>query len=334
VNGPETREDRTILEALEALEGAGPLAGEPGAVARPAPSPSEAADAAETLARLYTEVLGLLPYELAPAAPRPEARRRLLRAISTAEAALPSAVAAPPAPAPASPRRPREEAGAAPLAAPAPIAPSAPIAPIAPIAPPPRPARRRSLWPLTVAAALMVALAGLSLWLYTGLVRQEAQIEALRREIEVFRSRAGEPGAAATEAALLRAQLAESREKLALVTSRAVEVSPLRPVGEPPVQPGASGILFVAADHQHWYLALEGLRPVPPGRVYKLWFVADAGTVDAGSFTARAGEPVELSSENMPAGTRSAVITLEDDPATEIPAGPEVLRAAAVYQIL
>lgn len=320
MNGLDPREDRTILQALEALEAAGNSeAGEPLPADTP-DIPDTAADAAEeTLARLYTEVLGLLPYELTPEPPRPEARRRLLETISSAEAA------------PARP--PRQEARPVPEPAPA-SAPAAASDPVAPIAPPPRPARRRSAWPLTAAAALMIALAGLSLWLYTGLERREAQIDALQRELQVFRARAGEPGAAAAEAELLRAQLAELRGKLSLVTSRAVEVSPMRPVGEPPVQPGASGILFVAADHQHWYLALEGLRPVPPGRVYKLWFVADAGTVDAGSFTARPGEPVELSSESMPAGTRSAVITLEDDPATEIPAGPEVLRAAAVYQIL
>ena len=62
------------------------------------------------------------------------------------------------------------------------------------------------------------------------------------------------------------------------MTSPAVLVSPMRPVvrpGQPPLQPDARGVLFVAADHQHWYMSLQGLQPVPAGQVYKLWFVAD-----------------------------------------------------------
>src|SRR5215213_5781196 len=64
VNVDLSPEDRTILAALES-------GGEP-------PVPSEAD---ETLARLYTEVLGLVPYELEPAAPRPEVKSRLLSII-------------------------------------------------------------------------------------------------------------------------------------------------------------------------------------------------------------------------------------------------------------
>src|SRR4030095_2325711 len=117
------------------------------------------------------------------------------------------------------------------------------------------------------------------------------------------------------------------------VTSPAVLVSPMRPSGEAPLQPGARGVLFVAADHQHWVLSLEGLQPPEAGKTYKLWFVADQGTVSAGSFTARPGEPVELSSKTMPAGTRESLVTLETDPNAPAPTGPEVLRSAAPYQI-
>ena len=70
-NGDTTSEDRTILAAIEALErGIDASAGAP-----------RGDEAAETLARLYTEVLGLLPYGLEPAEPSPEIRQRLMTSI-------------------------------------------------------------------------------------------------------------------------------------------------------------------------------------------------------------------------------------------------------------
>jgi hypothetical protein len=80
-------------------------------------------------------------------------------------------------------------------------------------------------------------------------------------------------------------------------------------------------------------MALQGLQPVQPGKTYKLWFVATAGTVDAGSFSAQPGAPVELSSQHMPAGTKGVLVTLENDPRATAPAGPEILRGAGVFTI-
>jgi Anti-sigma-K factor rskA len=135
---------------------------------------------------------------------------------------------------------------------------------------------------------------------------------------------------AAAEMERAREHLAEARERFSVVTSPAVEVSPMRPMGP---QPNARGILFVAADHQHWYLSLDELEPAPPGMAYKLWFEADQGMVPAGAFTAEPGAPIELSSEQMPAGTKGVMVTLEKDPQAPAPAGPEILRAAGVFQI-
>src|SRR5262249_53022099 len=123
------------------------------------------------------------------------------------------------------------------------------------------------------------------------------------------------------------------REKFELITSPAVSASPMRPPAANPLQPGASGVLFVASDHQHWYLRLHGVEPAPAGKMYKLWFVANEGMVSGGVFTARPGEPMELSSKEMPAGTKGVKVTLEVDPQTPKPAGPEVLQGAGMYQI-
>lgn len=302
------REDETILAALESLEQGIGL-----------PSGPRGDETAETLTRLYTEALGLLPYELPQQAPRPEVRTRLLASILGGAPQIPAAPA--------------------PVEVPAAVSPPVPVPEPAPVRssqevrlsrPPAAAVHRPSRWPLALAAALAVLFLGLSIWLYTGLVQQNDTIARLTRDVEEARRQAAQAVADARQAG---ARLDEVRERFTLVTSPAVEVSPMRPVGEAPLQPEARGILFVAADHQHWYLSLDGLRPAGSGQVYTLWFEADQGAVNAGSFTAQPGAPLELSSDHMPPGTKGVVITLEDATQARSPAGPEVLRAAAVYQI-
>ncbi|HSK80444.1 MAG TPA: anti-sigma factor [Thermoanaerobaculia bacterium] len=318
-------EDQTILSVVDALDGA------PGG----APGP-RGDDTAETLARLYTEVLGLIPFELSPEEPDPAVKDRLMAIVRGEEpkAAAPEPVPEPvPVPAPVAAAAPAPVAAAAPAPLPPPR-PSGEVRVPAPVTPIPQPRRavvRPSRWPLALAAALALLFLGLSAWLYTGLVQQGETIARLTREMETQKRRADQ---AAAEMEQARARMNRMREHFSVVTSPAVEVSPLRPAGETPVQPNARGMLFVAADHQHWYLSLEGLEPAGPGRAYKLWFEADQGTVPAGSFTAEPGAPIELSSKEMPAGTRGVMVTLETDPQAAAPTGPEVLRATGVFQII
>lgn len=285
-----TTEDLTILAALEGWIDA--------------PSGTRQDETTETLSRLYTEVLGLIPYALSPVPPAAGAKARLMAAVrgEALPAAEPERVPTP-EPRPAAPRP----------------------------APPPatavRPSRARR-WPLALAATLALALLGLSAWLYSQVGAQRSTIASLRRQLSFERAR--------SEGVVARVRQLENegfdmRQSLNLVTSRAVMVSPLRPVappGQPPLQPDAHGMLFVAADHQHWYMSLQGLQPAPAGQVYKLWFMADR-PVGSGSFTARTAEPVDLSSRQMPAGTRGAMITLERDPDAPAPTGPAVLQGAA-----
>ncbi|HEX5715128.1 MAG TPA: anti-sigma factor [Thermoanaerobaculia bacterium] len=291
-------EDRTILAALEAG------GDEP-------PMPTEAD---ETLARLYTEVLGLVPCELEPAAPRPEIKSRLL-SIVRGDETLPGDET--------QEMEPR----------PAPVVVSAPVRP-APV-PVPRPsrevpaargmamsARRRSVWPMALAATLILALGALCGWLFLRQARMEETIASLERAMDTQRQEA-EQSVAGMQAAMER-----MRVNFALVTAPAVKVSPLRPVDP---QSQARGILFVAADNQHWYLAVHELPPAPPGRDYQLWWVAQEGRFSGGVFDPGAGEKVELYSETMPAGTRDVVITLEPARGVSKPTGPEVLRAAGVF---
>lgn len=287
-------EDRTILAALEELETG---AGEP---------PTEAD---ETLARLYTEVLGLIPCELEPAALRPEVKARLLSAISGDETQEMD-----PRPAPPPPVQP------APVPRPVAISREMPAAPRVAMV-----ARRRSVWPMALAAMLILALGGLCGWLYLRQARMEETIARLETELATER-REAEQAVAGMQAAMER-----MRVNFALVTAPAVKVSPLRPVD---AQSPARGILFVAADNQHWYLAVHDLPPAEPGRDYQLWWVAEEGTFSGGVFDPGAGEKVELYSETMPAGTRDVLITLEAERGSSTPTpGQEVLRAAGVYQL-
>ena len=314
MNEEPSSEDHTILAALAALETRG---GDPPGLGEKS---GEATETAETLARLYTEVLGLVPYELEPAVPRPEARARLLAAVRGDET-LPGDETQPTIlelePRPAPPVRP------APLPRPA-VSREMPVAPRIAMVP-----RRRSVWPMALAATLILALGGLSGWLWLRQARMaemeetiaslESQLAAEKREAE--QARAG-----------MQAAMERMRVNLALVTAPAVKAMPLRPVD--PQRPGR-GILFVAADNQHWYLAVHELPPAPPGQDYQLWWEARDGTSSGGVFDLRPGEKVELYAETMPEETRGVKITLEPARGVSQPTGPEVLRAAAgeVYRL-
>lgn len=65
MNDEAQAEDLTLLAALEALERGIDAPG----------GPARSDETAEMMARLYTEVLGLVPYELEPVVPRPASRR-------------------------------------------------------------------------------------------------------------------------------------------------------------------------------------------------------------------------------------------------------------------
>ena len=325
MNDEAQAEDLTILAALEALEGGIDASG----------GPARSDETAEMMARLYTEVLGLVPYELEPVMPAARVKASLMARL-TSEAApeavdgdetRPAAVPVPPVPV----------AAAEPVRA---AAPAVPLRASQEMRIPPRmaavaasrPARARR-WPLALAAMLALAMLGLSVWLYSQVGAQQATIASLRNELARERSRS--EGAIA-KVRQLETDSLDLTEKFSLVTSPAVLVSPMRPVerpGQPAVQPGARGVLFVAADHQHWYMTLRGLQPVAAGQAYKLWFVADTGAVSAGSFSAQPGAPIELSSQHMPAGTKGVLVTLEADAQAPAPSGPEILRAASFYEI-
>lgn len=186
-------------------------------------------------------------------------------------------------------------------------------------------------WQLGLAAGLLLCLAGTSAWLYQGRLQQDRTIAGLRRQLETERLGGG---SSLAERDRLARQLVEMQGRLALVSSPGTIVSNLLPEGDRPVQPGARGVLLVAADHQHWFLALSGLGPAGPGRCYRLWWESDGGMRHAGTFDAVSGRPIEMSSAVMPPGTRGAMVTLELEAGdSRGPRGAPVLHAGAFKEL-
>jgi hypothetical protein len=344
-------DDLAIFELLTVLERQ-PGEGGPGdLLERPASD-----DSTETLTRLYVEVLGLVPYELAAETPSPAIKARLLTIVAGDETqdVEPIVLAAvPPLPAddlpvPIPTAQPRPAPRTAPTPArgvQAPVSGSgtsgAPM-PIRPANSPTSgriaPVRRPSRWPLALAAVLILGLLGLSGYLYQQLqqkVDENSQLVVERNQlIAQEREHAKAISTGQTELTGVKGEMENLQARMALITSPGVEISPLHPTGQVRMPPDAYGMLFVAADHQHWDLAVRGLSPSGEGRQYQLWFIAPQGAVSGGTFTAAPGTPINLSSAHMPAGTRAVIITLEPEAGTQIPSGPEVLRAAAPVKVL
>ncbi len=255
--------------------------------------PSNAAreQEAEELLREYTELLGLIPFELAPLAPVAGARERLLSSLGETPAA--------------------EE-----------IAPSpAKVIEV--------PASRWMKVALPLAASIAIALLGVVGWQSFELANQgEAIVELTDHLSQVNVERT-------TELAGFEEALERARNKLALVTSRGVEVCTLHPKVAEYAETGARGTLFVASDHQHWYLRIDDLEPCPQGRSYQLWFLtADGAAIDGGILDVQHGVELEVSSDTMPSGTVGVNITLEPAGGSESPSGPSILFGDEVMRIL
>lgn len=284
------REDQVILEVLAGAE----------------PPAGVATVDEPTLWRLYTELLGVLPHALDPVEPRPEVRERLLRTLR--EGAAGGGAAAPPAapseaPVPGFPSAGRPGASRSGPAATAVIS-------------EPRPAPR---WPLALAAAFLLAALGLSGLLFSRL--QDARSRLAQREADLAALAArGEQQAA--DLATLRAELEEVSGKLGLITQAGAEACLLLP----PAGPGQGrGIVYIAANHQHWLLRVTGLPPVPGDRTYQMWFVTDRGSISAGTFRTVAGADAEIGSPTMPGGITGFSVTVEPVGGAQAPTGEPVL---------
>ena len=187
------------------------------------------------------------------------------------------------------------------------------------------------LW-MGLAATFAICSLGLGFLVFTlrtDLADQVAAVSRLSAELEGVRS--DETRLAST------AQMEEIRARMQLVTDTKTEICALRPPEDAEVvQPAALGLLFVAEDHQHWYLKAEGLEPLPVGRTYQLWFVVEDSDmpVSAATFAVTSDEEVRLGSPVMPNGTKAVLVTLEAAGGVEQPTGPVVLYGDEVMHFI
>ncbi len=259
----------------------------------------EAADPG--LVREYTELLGLLPYELMPEVPPAHLKETLMaRATATQR---------------------RDESGEA--------AGASPVVPFEPHAAREIPSRR-PVWRFAQAAVLVAGL--LSLGYLTATVRQQSQ------QIALLNSQQGSSTLGQDEVLRVRNEMRTLRNRLDMVTTVARKAYHLRTVstarpggttGHDPVQQ-AEGIVYVCGAHQQWYLSLRGLEPPVEGGEYHVWFMTEQGKVDGGSLDVRPAAPAARAAQTMPNGTHGFLVTLEQPDAPE---GLEILLGESAINL-
>ncbi len=283
-------EDHVILAILEES------LVDDGRVVRPVSEADEVP--VETLERLYVEVLGLLPEELEPVEPRPEAKAALMERIAAGDTVDDVAKV--------TPHSRFLEAKAA-------------ADEMTPATTPGERRRPRGLRPWLMAAVMTLAMIGASFFLYFELRQDRATIAGLQQQLE----------ATAHRVELLaegRVDVVEALRALSVSAPEAVDVCPLLPRGADPTQPNAQGNLVLAMGQGRWYLRARDLAPAEGNRTYVLWFLdADGRPIRRVILEPGEDRAVELEDHGIPMGLNAASITLEPSPDTARPVGPQIL---------
>jgi len=175
---------------------------------------------------------------------------------------------------------------------------------------------RRSL--ALLAAALGFVAIGLGI--VSGSLYRRQQLQSARLEelsLEIARSRA-EPSA--------RAVSYEDVQRLrTLVTASGGRRCRLAPPRDDPAQPRARGTLIFDSERSEYFLAARDLEPCKEGQVYRLWFMVDGEPIAGQAFHVKAGTPVTLGAEGMPAEANGILVTLQRDDGSREPSGERVL---------
>jgi anti-sigma-K factor RskA len=165
---------------------------------------------------------------------------------------------------------------------------------------------------LAAAAVLVAAIMSGVAWQY----RQDAERARADRQAAVDRVRALEQ-----QVSQLQANAATAAHTGAVLAAN--DLSRVELAGQPPA-PGAAGRVFWSPTHGLVFAATN-LPPLPPGRVYQLWIVADA-PISAG--IARPGNPGDFS-VNAPAAAKDKAkafaVTIEPEGGRPAPTGPMFL---------
>ncbi len=244
--------------------------------------------------REYTELLGLLPYELTPAIPSPAVKESIMARVGAEVAAATGTATSG-----------NETSDRSPLPFERPATQAPPV--------------QQPVWRFAQAAVLAASLVGLGFMSVT-VWQQNRQIDQLSRQIVDSNQRQEELLQARDETRKLQ-------ERLNMVTQVARYAYPMRTVstgrvaGRDQVQK-PEGIVYVCGMHQQWYLSLRGLEPPDEGSEYHLWFMTKEGKMDGGVLDVQPGDPSEMAAQSMPKGTQGFLVTLETP---DKPEGLEIL---------
>ena len=266
----------------------------------------------EVLRRLHTEAIGRLPYALPDARPDPAIREGLLRLVRADETQEVEPVVRR-SETPAQPDQAAWSAAAAVAAlGPGPSTGRDPVAGLRYAGA--RRSRRRWLAPLAAAAAVM-AIVGLGLWV------AYLQSELAASETRLAWGEKQWKGELAQE----HRQLSEIEDRYRLVTSPAVTVFPLTAVSGTGPLAMATARLYVGPDHQRWMFDVHNLRAEPAGRDYQIWFLTDEGQKSAACFNMQGSQPVFKMVSPMPRDVVGVAVTLEPKGGSPYPTTPVLL---------
>ncbi len=181
------------------------------------------------------------------------------------------------------------------------------------------------VWATRIAAVLALVLLGVTGIQYSRLSTQKARIE--RQQAEILRLQ--------EELSEILPAADRPPEWMAASGTELCALTPRRAAGGAVVEgEDSKGWLFVRQDHQHWFVAVEGLAPAPEGHVYELWFRVDGEMVSGGAFEPDAEGRASLTSETMPSAVTGIGITLEPDNGDAVPSETMVLWGDEVMLVL
>ncbi len=133
-----------------------------------------------------------------------------------------------------------------------------------------------------------------------------------------------------------QASFEDMQRRYAVMTSHGAEVCTLRPAGDNPSQPKARALFWTDPETRSWVLSARNLERCELGREYRIWFESEDGAISGGAFRVKdETERIEIGADEIPAGTKAVMVTLEfPDRVGEEPGGELVLYGDDARQIL
>ena len=99
--------------------------------------------------------------------------------------------------------------------------------------------------------------------------------------------------------------------------------------------PNATGIVFIMPTNNQVIMTAQNLSPLPSGKVYRLWAMADGKKFDCGKFnTDKKGYVMkQMPLDDVIINTSKLLITIEPTEAFSQPTGAEVMTSKIGYQL-